>query len=108
MQKSAETLTRANGAMVRRDYLSALHLAMQAKGQAGPEMHARCDALFLLALSSMEMGMEFEALAWAIGAHLAACFVADADREARASSLVAMVVSQFPHLQEGIPDYRFH
>ena len=94
--------------MVRRDYLSALQLAMQAKGQAGPELDARFDVLYLLALSSLQIGLDLEALAWAVGALLAACWAADAERQERASSLVAMVLSQFPHLQEGVSDYRFH
>ncbi len=93
-------LERASGAISRRDYLSAIEYAMRAaRAPRGQEL-LRCDAYMLLALSSLEMGLAEDALSYAVGAHLCAVQAGDEEREARAASLVAVVVAYYPNLGE--------
>lgn len=98
----------ASGAMSRGDYLSAIRFARRASALPKSEETVRCDAFMLLALTSLELGLAEDALAFAVGAHLAACRVQSPDREARAASVVAVVLSHCPQLREQVDTTRFH
>lgn len=89
-------LAKATGAMTRGDYLSAVQFALRAVDAPREQPHVRCDAYMVLALTTLEMGLPEEALAYAVGAHLAARWAGDDGREEKAASLVALVVAQYP------------
>lgn len=89
-------LEKAAGAMSRRDYLSAIQFALRAADAPQGPAAVRCDAYMLLALSSMEMDLAEDALAFAVGAHLAACWAHDDERQQKAASVVSLVVSKYP------------
>ena len=89
-------LERAAGAMSRRDYLSAMQYGLLAAGVPRGHDQIRCDAYMLLALTSLELGSPEDALAFAVGAHLAARWSGDEVREQKASSIVSLVMTQIP------------
>jgi hypothetical protein len=93
-----EYLEKATGAISRRDYLTALQFALRAARVPRGYEHVRCDAYIVLALTSLEIGSPEDALAFAVGAHLAACWNRDEQREQKASSVVQVVIAQHPHL----------
>lgn len=96
-------LERATGAMSRRDYLSAMQYGLLAAGVPRGHEQIRCDAYMLLALTSLELGSPEDALAFAVGAHLAARWSSDEMREEKAASIVSLVVAQSPRLAEPAP-----
>jgi hypothetical protein len=91
-----ECLQRALGALSRGDYISALQLGLRAAKVPKGADHVRCDAYLLLALSSLELGAPEDALAFAIGAHLAAVWSVDQDRQEKATSMVSLILTQHP------------
>lgn len=101
-------LEKANGAISRRDYLSAIQYATKAAHVSRGSDQVRCDAYLLLALTTLEMDLPIEALAYAVGAHLAARWLRDAAREERAEAMIAMVVAQHPDLSVENPARNFH
>ena len=101
MENAGSYLEMASGALSRGDYLSALRFARQASVVPEGQAAVRCDAYVLSALSSLEMGMAEDALAFAVGAHLSARRARCEEREERAASLVAFIVSRCPHLADG-------
>jgi hypothetical protein len=101
-------LEKANGAISRRDYLSAVQYAMKAAHVSRGSELIRCDAYLLLALTTLEMELPREALAYAVGAHFAARRSRDPAREERAEAMIAMVVAQHPYLGEENPARKFH
>jgi len=100
-------LEKASGAMSRRDFLSAIQFALRAAESSERLPDIRCDAYLLLALSSLEMEFGEDALAFSVGAHLAACWARDEQRQEKAASIVSLVVSRFPHLgaDSAIPNF---
>jgi len=98
----------ASSAMSRGDYLTAIAFARRASALPNGQASLRCDAYMLLALTSLELGLAEDALAFAVGAHLASYRVQCAEREQRAASIVAVVVSHHPHLGEDDPCHAFH
>lgn len=103
----ATFLERAAGAMSRRDYLSAIQFGLLAAGVPQGYEEIRCDAYMLLALSSLELGSPEDALSFAVGAHLAARWSGDEEREERAASIVSLVVAHLPQADEW-PVSRIH
>lgn len=98
--RHTEFLDLATAAVTRGDYLSAMQYGLRAAG-APPERHElRCDAQMVLAATSLQLGDDEAALAYAVGAYLEACRLGDHLREERASALLAMVVAQHPHLKD--------
>jgi hypothetical protein len=91
-------LAKASGAISRRDYLTALQFGLRAAKVPKGYEHVRCDAYLLLALTTLELGVPEDALAFAVGAHLAACWARDTEREQKASSVVGLVIANNPHL----------
>ncbi len=108
MENAQAYLELASGAMSRGDYLNAIRFARRASAVPMSEETVRCDAYMLLALTSIEMGLAEDALAFAVGAHLAACRVRCPEREQKAASIVAVVISQCPQLGEQTAATRFH
>lgn len=104
----AEYLEKATGAMSRGDLLNALQFALQAAHVPRGQEHVRCDAYMLLALTSLEMRMDVEALTFAVGAHLAAHYAGDRQRQEKAAGIVSLVVTEFPQLNHAVPDDTFH
>jgi len=100
-------LEKASGAMSRRDYLSAIQFALRAAESSGRLPEIRCDAYLLLALSSLEMDLGEDALAFSVGAHLAACWSRDEGRQEKAAAMVSLVSSRFPHLgaEPAVPNF---
>lgn len=88
----------AGAALSRRDFLAAMQYGLRAVHAPLAQPRHRCDAYLVLALSSLELGAPVDALAYAIGAHLAACRAGDEEREGQASSVVAVVMAHFPQL----------
>lgn len=91
-------LDMATGAMTRRDYLTAMQFGLRAASVPKGQEDVRCDAYLLLALTSLELGLGEDALSFAVGAHLTAVWAGDCEREARAASIVSLVVTQYPRL----------
>ncbi|MDB4897099.1 MAG: hypothetical protein JWN15_3361 [Firmicutes bacterium] len=91
-------LAKASGAISRRDYLTALQFGLRAAKVPRGYEHVRCDAYLLLAITTLELGVPEDALAFAVGAHLAACWARDTEREQKASSVVGLVIANNPHL----------
>lgn len=91
-------LRKADAAMARGDYLNAIRLALRAASAPENLQGIRCDAYLTLAQASLALEMPEEALSFAVGAHLSACWARDAEREDRASSLVALVMAEHPNL----------
>lgn len=101
-------LEKATGAISRRDYLTALQFGLRAANVPKGYEHVRCDAYMLLALTTMELGVPEDALAFAVGAHLAACWAHDSDREQKASSVVGLVIAHHPQLGPELPNPEIH
>ncbi|HYF92104.1 MAG TPA: hypothetical protein VD969_07640 [Symbiobacteriaceae bacterium] len=93
-------LDRAAAAASRGDYLSAMQYGLRAAGAHRDQAHLRCDALLLLAVICAELGDAEAALAYGVGAHLAAVRLRDAERAGKADAIVTMIVAQHPHLSE--------
>ncbi len=100
MEQCVNYLDKANGAVSRGDYLSAIQFALRAAMVPKGQEVLRCDAYMVLAVTSMEMEMGEEALSFAVGAMLVASWAKDEARQKKASALLSMVVGQFPHLKE--------
>lgn len=98
--RHTDYLDLAEAAISRRDYLSAMQYGLRAAGAPPEETGLRCDAQMLLAIAALELGDGETALAYGVGAHLAACYVHDAEREQRAEAIVAMVVAQYSYLSD--------
>lgn len=94
----AAYLVKAHGALSRRDYLTALQLGLRAAYAPRGQEVLRCEAHLLLALTSLELGAPEEALAYAVGAHLSACRLGDAAKEAQAAELVGFIVAAHQYL----------
>lgn len=95
-----EYLDRADGALSRGDYLAALQFALRAAEVPRGREAVRSDAYMLLALSSMELEMPEDALAFAVGASLSATWAGDEERQQRATAMVELVLARFPFLRE--------
>lgn len=100
MDVHQEYLDKAGGAMSRGDFLSALQFALRAADVPRGREAVRCDAYILLALTSIELEMGEDALAFAVGASLAATWAGDSERQTRANSVVELVMARFPKLRE--------
>lgn len=98
-----ENLENAGGAMSRGDWLSALRFARRAAGVPKGMEVIRCDAYMLLALTSLELELAEDALAFAIGASLSATRSGDEPRQGRAAAIVDLVVARYPWLGEHSP-----
>lgn len=101
-------LAKADGAMSRGDYLTAMQFALRAADVPKGMESLRCDAYILLALTNLELEMGEDALAFAVGASLSATWVADENRMKRANAIVALVMARFPNLREQPPDTLVH
>lgn len=101
--RHTDFLDLAAAAASRGDYLSAMQYGLRAvsapRGQAG----LRCDAQMLLAIVSLQLGDGPAALAYGVGAHLAACYAGDEQREEKAAAIVATVIAQHPYVGEAPP-----
>jgi len=98
--RHTDYLDLAEAAVSRRDYLSAMQYGLRAAGAPPEETGLRCDAQMLLAIVSLELGDGETALTYGVGAHLAACYGGDADREQKAEAIVAMIVAQYSYLSD--------
>jgi len=94
-------LAQAETAWARRDYLRAMHLGMRAARSLQGRDQSLCDAYVLLALTSLELEMPETALAYAVGANLAACRLGDARREGQAAATLELVTARYPYLRDG-------
>ncbi|MDF2628601.1 MAG: hypothetical protein K0R39_2432 [Symbiobacteriaceae bacterium] len=102
--RHTEFLDLATAAVSRGDYLSAWQYGLRAAGAPTDRHEVRCDAHMVLATTSLQLGDDEVALAYAVGAHLEACRIGDHLREEKASAIVAMVVAQHPHLRDDKPE----
>lgn len=96
-------LDRATAAASRGDYLSAMQYGLRAAGAPRDQAGLRCDAQMLLAIICQELDDPEAALAYGVGAHLAACRHGDEERSEKAEAIVAMIVAHHPHLCEPAP-----
>lgn len=101
-------LEQASGAVARGDFLGAIQLALRAAEVPRGQEQVRCDAYMLLALTNLEIGLGEHALAFAVGAHLAARWLRDDAREERASAMVSMVITRHPNLSADNTFSSFH
>ena len=95
-----EYLEKAGGAMSRGDYLSAMQFALRAAEVPRGQEAIRCEAYILLALTSLALELAEDALAFAVGASLAAVWVQDGERIDKAQSVVELVMAHYPRLGE--------
>lgn len=106
--RHAAYLQTAGGAISRGQYANAVQYALRAAAAPRDEQHIRCEAYMVLAMAALELNMPEDALMFAIGAHLTACWAHDPVREEKAASLVALVCAQHPELGEEVVSEGVH